>query len=174
MEVVQEPHHCGGAGGVPLGADALYIATHTAPSPPTTLLLHQLLPRDVPRRGPPHRGSGLLPHKRYSAHAGVSGDRLGLGTKGKASAHGQQHKVFGKDMSFESLSTCYSDQIPSTHDTTVPCYGEWSMAMFQGGVHVGCSREPTGVADLLPSPPRWRRTDPPWSLLLLAQSDTDR
>jgi len=100
MEVVQEPHHRGGAGGVPLSADALYTPAHTAPPPPTTLLLHQFLPRDVPRRGPPHCGSGLLSHKRYHAHAGVSGDRLGAESREKASARGPHHKVFGREILF--------------------------------------------------------------------------
>lgn len=100
MEVVQEPHHCGGAGGVPLGADALHAAAHTAPPPPTPLLLHQFLPRDVPRRGPPHRGRGLLSHERYHAHAGLGGDRLGVESREKALAHGQHHKVFGREMLF--------------------------------------------------------------------------
>lgn len=100
MEVVQEPHHRGGAGGVPLSADALHTAAHTAPSPPTALLLHQFFPRDVPRRGPPHRGSGLLSYKRYYAHAGVSGDRLGVESKEKALAHGQHHEIFNRETLF--------------------------------------------------------------------------
>lgn len=100
MEVVQEPHHCGGAGGVPLGADALHAAAHSAPPPPTALLLHQFLPRDVPRRSPPHRGSGLLSHERYRAHAGLSGDRLGVERKKKALACGQHHQVFGPEVLF--------------------------------------------------------------------------
>lgn len=62
VEVVQEPHGGGSAGGIPLSADALHTAAHTAAPAAAPLLLHQLLPRDVPWRGPSHRGRGLLPH----------------------------------------------------------------------------------------------------------------
>lgn len=62
VEVVQEPHRGGSAGGVPLGTDALHTAAHAAAPVAAPLLLHQLLSRDVPWRGPSHCGCGLLPH----------------------------------------------------------------------------------------------------------------
>lgn len=96
MEVVQEPNHRGGAGGVPLGADALHAAAHAAAPAPAPLLLHQLLPGDVPRRGAPHRGGGLVPHQRYRAAAGGFGDGLGVGSRGKVVAGGKHHRVSGR------------------------------------------------------------------------------
>lgn len=66
MEMEQEPHHRGGAGGVPVRPDARHPAPDPAVSSAASLLLHQLLPGHVPGGGAPHRGHRLLPHWRWA------------------------------------------------------------------------------------------------------------
>lgn len=72
MEMEQEPHHRGGAGGVPVRPDARHPAPDPAVPSAASLLLHQLLPGHVPRGGAPHRGHRLLPHWRWAEVLGES------------------------------------------------------------------------------------------------------
>lgn len=67
MEMGQEPHNGGGAGGVPVHPDAGHTSPHTAVAATTSLLFHQLLSRHVPRRGAPHRGHRVLPYPRCAS-----------------------------------------------------------------------------------------------------------
>lgn len=64
VEVVQQSHVGGGAGGVPFHPDAFNSAAHPAAPAAGSLLLHQLVSRHVPGRDPPHCGRGLLPYQR--------------------------------------------------------------------------------------------------------------
>lgn len=70
MEMGQEPHYRGSAGGVPVHPDALHPAPDPAVPAAASLLFHQLLPGHVPRRGASHRGHRLLPHPRWAEALG--------------------------------------------------------------------------------------------------------
>lgn len=75
VEMEQEPHHRGGAGGVPIHPDARHPAPDPAVPSAAPLLFHQLLPGHVPRGGAPHCGHRLVPHWRW---AEVPGEPPGL------------------------------------------------------------------------------------------------
>lgn len=64
VEVHQQPHVPGGAGGVPVPAGVCQLPALPAPYSEAPVLLHQLLQGPHAHGDPPHRGRAHVPHPR--------------------------------------------------------------------------------------------------------------